>query len=68
MKSFLARATLVVAAAVLALVSAPMAVAGAQATDSNPEDTSTSVLVWGGLFAVALVVVVGAIVIIVRRR
>ena len=68
MKSFLARATLVVAGAVFALVGVHAAEAGAQTTSTNPEDTPTTVLVWGGLFAVALVLVVGAIVIVIRRR
>jgi apolipoprotein N-acyltransferase len=66
-KSFVARAILVVGATI-ALLGVPAAEAGAQTSNVNPEDTSTSVMVWGGLFAVALVVVVGAIVIIVRRR
>lgn len=67
MKSFVARAILVVGATI-ALLGVQAAEAGAQTSNVNPEDTSTSVVVWGGLFAVALVVVVGAIVIIVRRR
>jgi hypothetical protein len=66
-KSFVARAILVVGATI-ALLGVQAAEAGAQTSNVNPEDTSTSVVVWGGLFAVALVVVVGAIVIIVRRR
>lgn len=40
----------------------------ASAAVDNPEDSSSTALLWGALFAVVVVVVGGAIVVLVRRR